>query len=77
MARSQAHEGKAAAVLAWSELLDEYGQAQRDWGSDLGTTDDLHRADELRQEIDNRVNRACLLDGNLRRFSRILAGEPL
>lgn len=74
MARSQKHEDKPARALPWSELLDEYAQAARDWGSDLGTEADWQRGDELHREITDRVNRAELaFPGS----QRILEGDAL
>jgi hypothetical protein len=60
VARTQKHEGKPAVVLAWTELLEDYAQAERDYGSDLGTDEDAQRAEELHAEITNRVMRAEL-----------------
>ena len=74
MAKLQNHEGKPATALYWSELLDEYEQAARDYGSELGTHEDSVRMDELRAEITNRVNRTEL---RFRGALAILEGIPL
>jgi hypothetical protein len=58
MARVQNYERKQPSQLNWSELLEEYGHAERDFGSEVGTGDDARRAMALHSEIVNRVMRA-------------------